>query len=142
HLLLARAERTVTKRGISVEGRTYNCAELCGYVGETVEVRYLPRHHRSIEVFRDGAHLGTAQAADELDPLEAKRLLRWRAEEARWLADRQRSAARRRRKAYEVLTGPGTVRSAAGEPGAGSAVERARLGDGALSTLASRSLVD
>ncbi|MGA3221100.1 MAG: Mu transposase C-terminal domain-containing protein [Acidimicrobiales bacterium] len=107
HLLLARVERTVTKRGIRLEGRTYNCAELCGYVGETVEVRYLPRHHHAVEVFRHGAHLGTAQAADELDPLEAKRLLRRRAEEARWLAERQRSAARRRRKAYAVLTGEG-----------------------------------
>jgi len=142
HLLLARAERTVTKRGISLEGRTYNCAELCGYVGETVEVRYLPRHHRSIEVFRHGAHLGTAQAADELDPLEAKRLLRRRAEEARWLADRQRSAARRRRKAYALLTGEGIVRSAAGETEQGTAVERRRLGDDALSALANRSLVD
>jgi hypothetical protein len=111
-------------------------------VGETVEVSYLPRHHRSIEVFRHGAHLGTAQAADELDPLEAKRLLRRRAEEARWLADRQRSAARRRRKAYALLTGEGIVRSAAGETEQGTAVERRRLGDDALSALANRSLVD
>ena len=75
---------------------------------------------------RNGARLGTAQAADELDALEAKRLLRRRAEEARWLADCQRSAARRRRKAYAVLTGEGIVRSATGETEQGTAVERRR----------------
>jgi hypothetical protein len=107
-----------------------------------VEVRYLPRHHHAVEVFRHGAHLGTAQAADDLDPLEAKRLLRRRAEEARWLAERQRSAARRRRKAYAVLTGEGTVRSAAEETERGTAVERGWLSDEELRTLASRSLVD
>ena len=55
---------------------------------------------------------------------------------------RQRSAARRRRKAYAVLTGEGIVRSAAGETERGTAVERGRLSDDALSALASRSFVD
>jgi hypothetical protein len=142
HLLLAKAERVVTKRGIRLDGRTYNCAELCGYVGETVEVRYLPRYDCAVEVFRHGAHLGTAHAVDELDPLEAKRLLRRRVEEAKWLAERQRSAARRRRKTYAVLTGEGVVRPATGESERGTAVERGRLGDDELRTLASRSLVD
>jgi hypothetical protein len=82
----------VTKRGVSVEARTYNCAELCNYVGETVEVRYLPRHQRAVEMFRHGAYLGTAFRVDDLDPAEMERLLRRRAEEARWLAERQRVA--------------------------------------------------
>ncbi len=40
HLLLAQVDRRVTKRGVRLHGRVYNCAELCGWVGQRVEVRY------------------------------------------------------------------------------------------------------
>ena len=53
-----------------------------------------------------------------------------------------RSQLRRTSERKYGLTGEGIVRSAAGETEQGTAVERRRLGDDALSALASRSLVD
>ena len=66
HLMLASGTRVVTKRGVRLESRTYNCPELCGYVGERVEVRYLPRHDEAVEIFIDSQHLGAAQLVDRL----------------------------------------------------------------------------
>jgi putative transposase len=142
HLLLARVERVVTKRGVSVAAKTYNCAELCGYVGERVEVRYLPRHQRDVEVYRHGVHLGTARPVDDLDPGEVERLLRRRAEEARWLAERQRAASRRRRQRFAVMTGPGPLLPADAPSEATGAGDLAALDGQQTSRMASRSLVD
>ena len=142
HLLLARVERLVTKRGVSVDAKTYNCAELCGYVGERVEVRYLPHHQRDVEVYRHGVHLGTAHPVDDLDADEMERLLRRRAEEARWLAERQRAASRRRRQRFAVMTGPGPLLRADAPSGATAASELVGLDDQQTSKMASRSLVD
>lgn len=108
HLLLARVERMVTKRGVRLGGRVYNCAELCGWVGERVEVRYLPHHHHEVEVFRTGEHAGehlaTAVLVDELAAEDVTRLLKHRAKEAKWLAKTQRAAAARRRTRFAALT--------------------------------------
>ena len=142
HLLLARVERTVTKRGVRLDGRVYNCAGLCGWVGERVEVRYLPHHHHEVEVFRAGEHLATAVLVDELAAEDVTRLLAHRATEAKWLAKTQRAAAARRRTRYAALTGPGQVVAAGAHTTAGTAVERARHVDGALERSTSRSLVD
>jgi putative transposase len=142
HLLLARVERVVSKRGVRVHGRVYNCAELCGWVGEHVEVRYLPHHHKEVEVFRGEEHLGTAILVDELAAEDVTRLLRHRASEARWLAQTQRAAAAKRRTRYAALTEPGPVIHSTALDGAGTTVERAYHDDLALARAASASLTD
>lgn len=142
HLLLARVERTVTKRGVRLGGRVYNCAELCGWVGQRVEVRYLPHHHHEVEVFRGGEHLATAVLVDELAADDVARLLTHRANDANWLAKTQRAAAARRRTRFAAMTEPGPVVASTSLTAAGSAVERAFHGDAELDRAASRSLVD
>jgi Mu transposase, C-terminal len=81
-------------------GRRYNAAELVGWVGETVEVRYMPNHYDAVEVFRAGQHLATAFLVDTMDEEGTRRLFAQRAEDARWLARQQRAAARRRRQRF------------------------------------------
>lgn len=146
HLLLARTDRTVTKRGVRLAGRVYNCAELCGWVGERVEVRYLPHHHHEVEVFRTddhaGEHLATAVLVDELAADDVTRLLRHRASEAKWLAKTQRAAAARRRTRFAAMTQPGPLVATTNHTADSTAVERAHQGDEALRRAASRTLVD
>lgn len=142
HLLLARVERTVTKRGVRLEGRVYNCAELCGWVGERVEVRYLPHHHHDVEVFRRGEHLATAILVDELAAEDVTRLLKHRANEANWLAKTQRAAAARRRVRFAALTEPGPVTATTTHTAPSTAIERSRYADGDLAQAASRTLVE
>jgi len=146
HLLLARVERTVTKRGVRLDGRVYNCAELCGWVGQRVEVRYLPHHHHEVEVFRGDEHLASAVLVDELAAEDVTRLLKHRASEAKWLAAARRrtrfAAAARRRTRFAALTEPGPLVTTTAHTFAGTAVERARHGDTELAGAASRSLVD
>jgi len=142
HLLLARVDRRVTKRGVRLDGRVYNCAELCGWVGQRVEVRYLPHHHHEVEVFRGDQHLATAVLVDELAAEDVTRLLKHRASEAKWLATTQRMAAARRRTRFAALTEPGPLVTTTAHTSAGTAVERARHGDVELARAASRSLVD
>lgn len=140
HLMLARSRRLVTKKGVRLAGRTYNCAELCGWVGEWVEVRSMPHHEREVEVFVRGEHLGTARLVDELSVADRKRLLAHRAEDARWLAKQQRAAASKRRTVYAAMTEPGAPRSVSvivEAPG-----ELVGYGDDDQRTAASRSLVD
>lgn len=142
HLLLARADRVVTKRGIRLDGRVYNCAELCGWVGQHVEVRYLPHHHKNVEVFREAEHLGTALLVDELGADDVSRLLKRRAGEAKWLAKTQRAAAAKRRARFAALTEPGPLVDTTATTAAGTVVERAYYDDNDLAREASRSLVD
>lgn len=146
HLLLARVDRTVTKRGVRLAGRVYNCAELCGWVGERVEVRYLPHHHHEVEVFRlgdhAGEHLATAVLVDELAADDVTRLLKHRASEAKWLSRIQRAAAARRRTRFAAMTQPGPLVATTTHTAAGTMVERAHHGDEALRRAASRTLVD
>lgn len=142
HLLLARVERTVTKRGVRLDGRVYNCAELCGWVGERAEVRYLPHHHHEVEVFRLGEHLGTAILVDELAADDVTRLLKHRASEAKWLAKTQRAAAARRRTRFAALTEPGSVTATTAHTARSTAAERVRYADAELAQAASRSLVE
>jgi putative transposase len=142
HLLLARVDRTVTKRGVRLDGRVYNCAELCGLVGERVEVRYLPHHHHEVEVFRGSEHVATAVLVDELAAEDITRLLKHRANEAVWLAKTQRAAAARRRTRFAAMTEPGPLLASTTHTAGGTAIERARHGDVELQRAASRSLVD
>jgi putative transposase len=106
HLLLARVTRTIGKRGVRLFGRVYNAAELVGWVGQSVEVRYMPHRLDSVEVFHDDTHLATAWWVDSMEEAEARRLLERRAEEARWLARQHRAAARRRRERFAPMTEP------------------------------------
>jgi putative transposase len=142
HLLLARVDRTVTKRGVRLDGRVYNCAELCGLVGERVEVRYLPHHHHEVEVFRGSEHVATAVLVDELAAEDITRLLKHRANEAVWLAKTQRAAAAWRRTRFAAMTEPGPLLASTTHTAGGTAIERARHGDVELQRAASRSLVD
>lgn len=132
----------MTKRGVRLDGRVYNCAELCGWVGQRVEVRYLPHHHHEVEVFRGDEHLASAVLVDELAAEDVTRLLKHRASEAKWLATTQRMAAARRRTRFAALTEPGPLVTTTAHTSAGTAGERARHGDTELAGAASRSLVD
>ncbi len=135
HLLLARAARTVTKRGVRLDGRVYNCAELCGWVGERVEVRYLPHHHHEVEVFRkgdhSGEHLATAVLVDELAADDVTRLLAHRAAE-RSAREDARAAAADRRTRFAAMTQLGPLVATTMHTADGTAVEQAHQGDEAL----------
>ncbi len=104
HLLLARETRVVGKRGIQMFGTFYNTADLVGLVGETVEVRFMPRHQESVEVFLLERHVGTAVRVDLIDEEEAERVRRRRREEEQWLARQQREAKRRRARRFAAVT--------------------------------------
>ena len=140
HLMLVGARRTVTKRSVSLEGRRYNCAELCGLVGECVEVRHMPHHHDAVEVFAlDGRHLGTAHLVDKIGQGEMKRLLDRRAEEARWLSRVTKAAERKRRAVYASMTQPGPVLAVSALSEEAAVVEGAAYTDHVQRRLASRS---
>lgn len=104
HLLLASETRVVGARGVRLFASHYNTADLVGLVGETVEVRFMPHHHDSVEIFLRGRHIGTAMRADLIDDDEAARLRRRRREEERWLARQQREATRRRSRRFSAMT--------------------------------------
>ena len=106
HLLLAREDRDVGKKGIRIFGTYYDCAELVGLVGEKVEVRYMPHRHDRIEVFLSDRHIGTAIRDDDIDEEERRRLLARRRAEERWLAQHQAAAARQRRRRFAPMTTP------------------------------------
>ena len=140
--MLAGTPRVVTKRGVRVDGRVYNSAELCGHVGETVEVRYMPHHDDVVEIFVGGQHLGTAQLVDRMSPAEVGRLLERRVGEARWLASVQREAARRRRTRYAAMTEPGPMHLATAFVESEAAEPIAGYQPGARRLTGSRSLAD
>jgi putative transposase len=104
HLMLARADRTVYKRGIRLDNHVYNSADLVGWVGESVEVRYMPHRFERVEVFHGDRHLATAWPVDAMEEAEVQRILVRRAEAARWLSRQHRAAARRRREHFAPLT--------------------------------------
>jgi putative transposase len=142
HLMLVETSRVITKRGVSLHAKTYNCAELCGRVGERVEVRYMPHHDREVEIFVRGQWLATAFLAGEMDAAESRRLLEYRAEEAKWLARQQAAAAKRRRTTYAALTQPGVVEEATALTSDSTDMETVRYGDRQRAAAASRSLTD
>lgn len=140
HMMLVGVNRTVNKAGVRLDGRWYNCAQLCGYVGEQVEVRHMPHHDEAVEVFLGERHLGTAVLVNRMSRGDAQELLERRAEEARWLRSVTRAAARKRRFVYAAMTEPGPplpVSPLVESSGA----ERAAYSDDDERQLASRSLV-
>jgi putative transposase len=141
HLLLVGVSRTVGKKGIRLESRWYNCAELCGHVGQVVEVRHMPHHEEQVEVFLDGRHLGTAHLASRMSQVEARRLLDRRAEEARWLSRVTRAAEKKRRIVYAAMTEPGPARVVSALTEEAAAPLSAAQADAEQRRLASRSLV-
>jgi len=104
YLLFARTNRTVTTKGIGLNGQHYNAAELVGRVGEVVEVRHVPHRVESVEIFRGDVHLCTAWPADDMSSGEDRRLVARRARDVRWLARRQQIAADRRRTRFAAIT--------------------------------------
>jgi putative transposase len=140
HLILVETSRVITKRGVSLHARTYNCSELCGRVGDRVEVRYMPHHDHWVEIFSMGQWLATAYLVGEMDPAESRRLLEYRAEEAKWLARQQAAAAKRRRMTYAALTQPGVVEEATALTSESTGMETVRYGDRQRAAAASRSL--
>jgi putative transposase len=60
-LLLAGAERRITKHGIRFGGLHFIASELNGRVGQTVQLRWMPHDLRTIEVFYMGEWLCTAR---------------------------------------------------------------------------------
>lgn len=106
YLLMARVTRTVSNRGVRLLDRHYNCADLVGWVGAEVEVRYGPHQLESVEMFRADEHLGTAYLVDTMEEAEARRVRERRAEQARWLARQHRAAARKRRERFAPMTEP------------------------------------
>lgn len=141
HLLLVGEERTVTSKGVQLKGRRYNAAELTGYVGSTVEVRYMPHHDEEVEVFVKGHHLCTARLTSTMSRSDVRRLLERRAEEAKWLRQVTRAAERKRRVVYAAMTEPAPA-VVASRITDGAAVELTAYSDQDQQRLASRSLVD
>lgn len=86
-MALPSAERTINQDGIRFEGHSYVAPELIALRGETVEIRYTPHDHRSVDVYRGGAFVCTAHVSNALSAEEQKLFLAERR--------RQHSEARR-----------------------------------------------
>lgn len=140
HLMLVGVTRTVHKKGVRLDNRWYNCAELCGHVGAPVEVRHMPHHHGTVEIFTEGRHLGTAYLVDRMPPGEVRRLLDRRSEEAQWLARVTRAAEKQRRVRYAAMTEPGPAVVATAFASESTAAELSAYDDVTRRRLASRSL--
>lgn len=141
HLMLVGDTRTVSKRGVRMNNRYYNCAELSGHVGTSVEVRYMPHHDGDVEVFIDGEHLGTAVPGERMSRVEMERLFERRAEDARWLRKVTRAGEKKRRRVYAAMTAPGTPQMVTVLTDEGTGVETSARADARRRALASRSLV-
>ncbi len=96
-LLLAGAERRITKHGIRFGGLHFIAPELNGRVGQTVEVRWMPHDLRTIEVFYTGQWLCTARPQGALTAEERDQVLTRRRRDAAELARRQRRTSRQAR---------------------------------------------
>ncbi|MGD0448964.1 MAG: Mu transposase C-terminal domain-containing protein [Candidatus Dormibacteria bacterium] len=141
HLMLAGVKRTVTKKGVRLGGRRYNGPELCGHVGDEVEVRHMPHHEQEVEVFLlDGHHLGTAYLVEQMTPAERRRFLDGRAEGERWLSRVLRSGEKRRRTVYAAMTAPGPAVVVSALTEEVTASQSAAQSDAVQRQLASRSL--
>lgn len=65
----------IVDRGtIKAFSKKYHSADLAGYHGRTVEIRYLPGRLESLEVFHDGVHVATAIRGDLLTAEEQGRI--------------------------------------------------------------------
>lgn len=102
--LLAGANRTVRTSGVAFAGLDFIAPELNGLVGETVEVRYRPHDRRSVEIFRNGAHLCTAIPQGTLSQAEREAVLERRRADAAEQAQRQRRATRSARTRFAPVT--------------------------------------
>jgi putative transposase len=108
-LLLAGAERRVTKHGVRLGGLHFVAPELNGRVGQTVEVRWMPHDLRTIEVFHLGQWLCTARPQGVLTTEERDQVLERRRQDAAELARRQRRVSRQARTRLAPITGPGPI---------------------------------
>lgn len=141
HLLLVGEPRTVTNKGVQLNGHRYNAAELTGHVGESVAVRYMPHHDDEVEIFLKDRHLCTARLVSRMSRSEVQQLLERRAEEAKWLRRVTRAAERKRRVVYAAMTEPAPA-IAASRITDSAAVEVTAYSDQDQQRLASRTLVD
>jgi len=85
-LLLAGAERRITKHGVRFGGLHFIAAELNGPVGQVVDVRWMPHDLRTIEVFYAGQWLCTARPQGQLTAEERDQVLERRRQDAAELA--------------------------------------------------------
>jgi putative transposase len=108
-LLLAGAERRITKHGIRFGGLHFIAPELNGRVGQTIEVRWMPHDVRTIDVFHMGKWLCTARPQGTLTAEERDQVLERRRQDAADLARRQRRARRQARKRLAPITGAGPI---------------------------------
>jgi len=106
-LLLADAERTISRDGIHFGGHTFIAAGLNGRAGQRVQVRYTPHDMRQIEVFDGDTWLCTAYPQDALPESERDAVLARRRADAAELGRRQRRASRRARARLAPVTAPG-----------------------------------
>jgi putative transposase len=108
-LLLAGAERRITKHGIRFGGLHFIAPELNGRVGQTVEVRWMPHDLRTIEVFYMGQWLCVARPQGVLTAEERDQVLRRRRLDAAELARRQRRTSRQARVRLAPITEAGPI---------------------------------
>jgi putative transposase len=108
-LLLAGAERRITKHGVRFGGLHFIAPELNGRVGQVVEVRWMPHDLRTIEVFYADQWLCTARPQGVLTAEERDQVLERRRQDALELARRQRRASRQARTRLAPITGAGPI---------------------------------
>lgn len=107
--LLAGERRRVTKRGVHFFNGWYLASELNAIVGDTVDVRYVPNDHRSIEVYHRDRWLCTAVPAEKLTVEARERVLQARREDAQRARRYERRARRHASVRLATLTAPGQV---------------------------------
>ncbi|MFI5773657.1 Mu transposase C-terminal domain-containing protein [Streptomyces sp. NPDC051658] len=108
HLMLADAERTIRKDGISFNSLSYVAPELQGRGGQVVQIRYMPHDDRQIEVYLAGKHLCTAHPTGLLTAEQTDAFRIHAAAEAKRLGQERRRASHRARRTLAPMTGDGT----------------------------------
>jgi putative transposase len=118
-MLKAGTTRKVGKSGVRFRTIDYVAASLNGFVGRTIEIRYLPHDDTFIEVFdTTGHHLGTAYNVARISPAQKTELLVARRDQYTHAKALMVEGARLRLERHEddVLTGaaiPGYLSSVA-----------------------------
>ncbi|MES9604025.1 MULTISPECIES: Mu transposase C-terminal domain-containing protein [Actinomadura] len=104
HLLMAGADAVIGKWGIRRNNLYYIAPELAGRGGTRVQIRYMPRDDRFIEVYLDGGHLCTAVPQAQATPEQRAQIRAHAAEERKQLARRRRRAGAAARATLVPLT--------------------------------------
>lgn len=103
-MTLPSKECKVGQYGIHHAGHKYVAPEVIALRGETVEIRYMPHDDRSVDVYRDGAFVCTAEISGRLSADDQARFMAERQRQQHEISRMRRRASRRARVRMTAVT--------------------------------------